>query len=97
MHAREHYISAGQHVKFLCSQGMLLVGHQLRQVAAPACTYCQSCSDATLPLTYAAALQQLLLCSAFSALQAAFILAVHAMGVLGKATVAQLRELPADH
>jgi hypothetical protein len=45
-------LSAGQHVKFMCRSGMLLVGHrqhQLRQVATPACVYCRSCSDATLP------------------------------------------------
>jgi hypothetical protein len=79
---------------------MLLVG---QPPLAPAATGCRAGMH-LLPVvlgchatTYAAALQLLLLCSAFSALQAAFILAVHAMGVLGEATVAQLRELPADH
>ncbi len=35
-------LSAGQHVKFMCMSGMLLVEHRqykLRQVATPACIY----------------------------------------------------------
>jgi hypothetical protein len=70
---------------------MLLVGHRqykLRQVATPACIYCRSCSDATLP-------HALLQCSAFSEQQAAFWRSITA--VLGEATVAQLKELPVGH
>jgi hypothetical protein len=84
-------LSAGQHMKFLCRSGMLLVGHRrhtLRQVTTPACTYCQSCSDATPA-------HALLQCSAFSAQREAFWQSL--TGVLGVATVAELRELPADH
>jgi hypothetical protein len=70
---------------------MLLVGHRqckLRQVATPACIYCRSCSDATLP-------HALLQCSAFSEQQAASWRSITA--VLGEATVAQLKDLPVDH
>jgi hypothetical protein len=84
-------LSAGQHAKFMCRSGMLLVGHRqykLRQVATPACVYCRSCSDATLP-------HALLQCPAFAEQQAAFWQSI--TGVLGEATVAQLQVLPADH
>jgi hypothetical protein len=81
-------LAAGQHMKLLCRSGMLLVGHQLRQVTTPACAYCQSCSDAT-------SAHALLQCSAFSAQREAFWQSL--TGALGVATVADLRELPADH
>jgi hypothetical protein len=84
-------LSAGQHMKFLCRSGMLLVGHrrhQLRQATTPACAYCRSCSDATPA-------HALLQCSAFSAQREAFWQSFTC--VLEVATAAELRELPADH
>jgi hypothetical protein len=87
-------LSAGQHMKFLCRSGMLLVGHrrhQLRQVTTPACAYCRSCSDAT-----PAHARPAVLCLQGAEGGLSFIWQ-SLTSVLGVATVAELRELPADH
>ena len=82
-------LSPGQHMKFLCRSGMLLVGHrrhQLRQVPTPACTFCRACSDDTLP-------HAVLQCSAFAAQRDCFWLDLAT--VLSADRIQELQEQPA--